>query len=204
MYQVINICIIPFISAFFLIARQSPVGQGLPPHYRGFTITFRQTTLSRTPLVKWSARHKDLFLKTQNKRDGHSCPRLDLNPQSQRTNSAADPHLRPCGHWERPINTQRTEYSTLSYLKKTYFLCVHDEKLHCMKIHTIDGLINLAASVSDVLCRWASNSVNTNTRSYMPYVLEAIVKQDRQCTYNVTFEARSFNHCCSGKAMSIT
>jgi hypothetical protein len=134
MYQVI-ICIIPFICAFFLIARQSPVG-----HYRDFTITFRHTTLSRTPLVEWSARHRDLFLKTHNKRYGHSCPRLDLNPQSQRTNSAADPHLRPCGHWERPINTQRTKIFHTFVSEKTYFLCVHDEKLHCMKIHTIAEL----------------------------------------------------------------
>jgi len=29
------------------------------------------------------------------------------------------------------------------------------------------------------------------------------IKQDRQCTYNVT-EARSCNHCCSGKAVSVT
>jgi hypothetical protein len=28
--------------------------------------------------------------------------------------------------------------------------------------------------------------------------------QDRQCTYNVTFEARSCNHCWSGKAISTT
>jgi len=33
------------------------------PHYRGFTITLRHTTLSRTPPVKWPARWTDLYLK---------------------------------------------------------------------------------------------------------------------------------------------
>jgi len=30
-----------------------------------------------------------------------------------------------------------------------------------------------------------------------------VAEKDRQCTYNVTFEARSCHHCCSGKAISI-
>ena len=29
-------------------------------------------------------------------------------------------------------------------------------------------------------------------------------KQDRQCTYKHKIQARSRNHCCSGKAISIT
>jgi hypothetical protein len=29
-------------------------------------------------------------------------------------------------------------------------------------------------------------------------------RQDRQRTYNVTFEARSRNHCCHGKSVSVT
>jgi len=35
------------------------------PHYGGFTATIRHTTLSRTPLDEWSARHRDLYLTTQ-------------------------------------------------------------------------------------------------------------------------------------------
>jgi hypothetical protein len=31
-----------------------------PPHCRGYTITFRHTTLGKTPLDGWSARHRDL------------------------------------------------------------------------------------------------------------------------------------------------
>jgi len=37
-----------------------------PPHYRGFTITLRHTTLGRTPLDKWSVRRRDTFLTTPN------------------------------------------------------------------------------------------------------------------------------------------
>ena len=35
-----------------------------PPHYQGFTITLRHTTLGTTPLAEWSARRRDLYLTT--------------------------------------------------------------------------------------------------------------------------------------------
>jgi len=53
-----------FINIFSHGAR-APNGSE-PPHYRGFTITFRHTTLGRTPLDKWSARRRDLDLTTHN------------------------------------------------------------------------------------------------------------------------------------------
>jgi hypothetical protein len=37
-----------------------------PPHNWGFMITLRHTTLGRTPLDEWSARHRDLYLTTHN------------------------------------------------------------------------------------------------------------------------------------------
>jgi hypothetical protein len=42
---------------------RAPSGPG-SPHYRVFTITLRHTTLSKTPLDKWPARHRDLYLTT--------------------------------------------------------------------------------------------------------------------------------------------
>jgi len=36
------------------------------PHYRGFTITLRHTTVGRTPLDEWSAQRRDLYLTTRN------------------------------------------------------------------------------------------------------------------------------------------
>jgi hypothetical protein len=37
-----------------------------PPRYRGFTITHRHSTLSRTPLDEWSVRRRELYLTTHN------------------------------------------------------------------------------------------------------------------------------------------
>ena len=35
-------------------------GGPVPPYYQGFTVVLRHTTLSRTTLDEWSARHRDL------------------------------------------------------------------------------------------------------------------------------------------------
>jgi hypothetical protein len=53
-------------SYFFFMAWQPLIGLGLLPHYRGFTITLRQTTLGRTHLDEWSACRRDLYLTTHN------------------------------------------------------------------------------------------------------------------------------------------
>jgi len=45
----------------FLPWCRSPTGPR-PPHYRGFTITLRHTTLGRTPLDWRSDRRRDLYL----------------------------------------------------------------------------------------------------------------------------------------------
>jgi hypothetical protein len=50
---------------FFFHGATAPSGPG-PPHYRGFTITFRHTTLGMTPLDEGSARRRDLYLTTHN------------------------------------------------------------------------------------------------------------------------------------------
>jgi len=44
---------------------RAPIGSG-PPHCRGFTVTLRHTTLGNIPLDEWSARRRDLYLKTHN------------------------------------------------------------------------------------------------------------------------------------------
>ena len=48
---------------FSPIAQQPLIGPG-PPHYRGFTITLRNTMLSRTPPDHGSARRRDLYFTT--------------------------------------------------------------------------------------------------------------------------------------------
>jgi len=54
-----------WITTFSLHGAAAPSRPG-PPHYRGFTITLRHTTVGRTPLDEWSARHRDLYLTTHN------------------------------------------------------------------------------------------------------------------------------------------
>jgi len=52
-------------AIFVCIVQQFLVGSR-PPHYRGFTITPRLTTLGRPPSDEWSVRHGDLYLTTHN------------------------------------------------------------------------------------------------------------------------------------------
>ena len=88
------------------MAQQPPLGQG-PPHYRGFAITLRHTTIGRTPLDEWSARHRDLYLTTHNKYKRQIfMPSVGFKPHNPSKRAAADPRLRPCGHWDRPINNR--------------------------------------------------------------------------------------------------
>ena len=51
---------------FFILAQEPPSGPRPPPHYRGFMVTLRHTTLGRTPLNTWSSRRRDLYLTTHN------------------------------------------------------------------------------------------------------------------------------------------
>ena len=90
----------------FPMAQQPPSGPR-PPHYRGFTITLRHTTLGWIPLDEWSARHRDLYLyNTQHSQQTNiHTPLWDSNPQSQQA-SALDRATTGTGH--------RTNLSCLS------------------------------------------------------------------------------------------
>jgi hypothetical protein len=73
-----------------------------PPHCRGFTITLRHTAHGRTPLDEWSVRRRDRYLyNTQHSQetDIHAPGGIRSRNPSKRT--AADPRLRPRGHWDR-------------------------------------------------------------------------------------------------------
>ena len=59
MYCLLHCCIL------ITIMVQSPSGPR-PPHYQGFTIALRHTTLGKTPLDERSARRRDLYLTTHN------------------------------------------------------------------------------------------------------------------------------------------
>jgi len=53
------------VSTDYFHSATSPSGAG-PLHCRRFTITLRHVSLGRTPLDKWSARRRDLYLTTHN------------------------------------------------------------------------------------------------------------------------------------------
>jgi hypothetical protein len=91
------------ISYFFSNGATPPSGPG-PPRYRGFTITLRHTPHSVGLL--WTSDQPDAETSTWQHttltRDRHPCsPGIRTHNTSKR--AAADPHLRPRGHWDRPI-----------------------------------------------------------------------------------------------------
>jgi hypothetical protein len=94
-----------------------------PPHCRGFMITLRHTTLCSTPLDKWRAQRRDMYLTTHNnhKKRISMTPAI-FEPASQKPR-AAGPHIRPCGHRDRQtqgFSTQnKTRNNFMEYLTVT-------------------------------------------------------------------------------------
>jgi hypothetical protein len=58
------------------------------PHYRGFIIILRHSTLGRTPLDEWPALRRDLYLTKHNTFKRHPCLRWVSNPQSQQASGS--------------------------------------------------------------------------------------------------------------------
>ena len=81
----------------FCHGETAPSGPG-PPHYRGFTIPLRHTTLGRTPLDERSARRRDLHLTTQYSPET-SMPQKGLKPRNRIQRAATDSRLRLRGLW---------------------------------------------------------------------------------------------------------
>jgi len=69
--------------------RNSP-SSGKGPHYPGFTITIRYTTLGKTPLDEWFARRRELYLKTDIHVPG------GIRTRNPRKRAATD------AYWDRP------------------------------------------------------------------------------------------------------
>ena len=60
------------------------LSESRPPHYRDFTLTFREATLDKTLPDEWSAINRDIYLtKPLNQKSQISMPQPDSNPQSQ-------------------------------------------------------------------------------------------------------------------------
>jgi hypothetical protein len=103
---------------FSSTAQQPLVGPG-PPHYRGFTITLRHTPHSVGLL--WTSdqpTQRPLSDNTQHSHetDIHAPGGIRTNNPSKR--AAADPRLRPRGHWDRQNTITLSHYFTKN--KKRY------------------------------------------------------------------------------------
>jgi len=71
----------------------------------------RRITVGRTPLDAWSARRRDLYLTTHNTHNRQtSMPADVIRTHNLSRRAAADPRLRPRGHWYR----RRSVYSSLN------------------------------------------------------------------------------------------
>jgi len=88
------------------MAWQPPSGPG-HPHTRFVDHTQWRTTVGRTPLYKWSARHRVLYLTTHITLTTvlHPCPGGIRNHNLRRP-AAADLRLTPRGHWDRHKDIQ--------------------------------------------------------------------------------------------------
>jgi len=62
--------------------------------------TQRRTTVGRTPLDEWSARHRDLYLTTHTK-DKRPCLSGGIRTHNLSRQAAADPWIWSLGHWDR-------------------------------------------------------------------------------------------------------
>ena len=94
-----------FSSSFFHGAT-APSGPK-PPHFRGFMITVRHTTVAKTSLDDWSASRSDLYPKTHNTHDRHPCPG-GIRTRNSINRTGADLHLRQRGHRDQPLPTLLT------------------------------------------------------------------------------------------------
>jgi hypothetical protein len=64
-----------------------------------------RTTVGRTPLDKWSARRRDLYLTTHSTNNRQTFGGIRTHNLSRR--AAADLRLRSRGHWDRPFSNVR-------------------------------------------------------------------------------------------------
>ena len=100
--------------------------------------TQRRITVGRTHLDEWSARRRDLYLTTQQ----HSQQTNIHAPGGIRTDlsrrTAADLHLRPCGHWDRrtkiTLSNDNLHHLTACYLLKQQAMSTseHTSNMVCL------------------------------------------------------------------------
>jgi hypothetical protein len=98
---------------FFLFFATAPSGPG-PPLFPKFPDhKQRYTTVGRTPLDQWSARRKDLYLKTHNTPNRQTYM-LPVGFEPSISAAAVDLRLIPRDHWDRLISSRICNKSSLA------------------------------------------------------------------------------------------
>ena len=88
----------------FVLRCESPKWAMASPFLRFLDHTQRRITVGRTPLDEWSARHRDLYLTTQNNHNRQtSMPPGGIRTHNLSRRVAVDLRLRPRGHWDRHL-----------------------------------------------------------------------------------------------------
>jgi hypothetical protein len=100
-----------FMYDLFYCVATAPLGP-MPPHFRGFTITRRHTTLGWNPLDRWSARRRGLYPTTHTIcKKKTSMPLTGFETTIPRERAAAEPRFRQRGHGDRSSHTSRESHT---------------------------------------------------------------------------------------------
>jgi len=108
-----------------------------PPHYRGYTTTVRVTTLGRTSLDEWYAETSTWQHTKQT--EGQTWPYM-IRTRNPNKWTAADPRLRPCGHWDQHLRLMRSQnidhslYWTISSVCLIQYIPLHRIELGFLSI----------------------------------------------------------------------
>ena len=101
--HIVYIFLYKYFSFFFFFWRNSPQWVMASSFTRILDPTQRRTTGGRTPKDEWSARRRDPFWQhTTLTTDIYSLGVIRTHSLTRR--AAADPRLRPRGHWDRQLN----------------------------------------------------------------------------------------------------
>jgi hypothetical protein len=132
----------------WLISSSGPV----LPHYRGFTMALRLTTLGRSPLDEWSARRRGLYLITHNMHEGQTSKlTVEFEPATPQTHASDSVGTGSC----RTVVTRTFVLKLLCdcYKVTSYYLLMKFQE-YCSKQETNLSLILFMGSKKKQLPQW--------------------------------------------------
>ena len=98
-----------------------PIGPG-PPHHRGFTIIINYTPQSVGLL--WTNNQFDAETSTcttHNTHDRHPCPPGGIRTRNPSKRAAAEPLIRPRGHWDRHKIIQYNKHIIVQIIQQSLY-----------------------------------------------------------------------------------